>query len=142
MMELDIGSNIIRNTSGVLNVAGKKQIFVEFDKRGRLLLTMDIYDSTGSHIAKMNRNAWVFNKKNRFSITTVPASLKLQDKQTGETVVEVNVIAKDKIRIHKGWFYTHRGHLLEITPSFWRIAGGITMSGNIFDSCGGAVAIE
>ena len=140
-MELDIGSNIIRNTSGVLDVAGKRQIFLEFDKRDRLLLTMDIYDSTGMHIAKLRRNAWVFNNKNQFSITTAPASLKLQDKQTGEVLVETNVIAKDKIRIHNGRFYTHKGHLLEITPKFWRVAGSITMSGNIFDSCGGAVAI-
>ena len=141
-MELDIGSNIIRNTSGVLDVAGKQQIFLEFDERDRLLLTMDIYDSTGSHIAKLRRNAWAFNDKNRFTITTAPASLKLQDKESGETVVEVNVIAKDKIQIHKGRFYTHTGDLLEITPKFWRVASGITMSGNTFDSCGVAVAIR
>lgn len=141
MMELDIGSNIIRNTSGVLDVAGKQQIFLEFDERDRLLLTMDIYDSTGKHIAKLNRNAWVFNDKSRFAITTAPASLKLEDKKTGKTLVEVNIVAKDKIRIHNGRFYTHKGHLLEITPKFWRIAGGLTMRGNVFDSCGGAVAI-
>ena len=67
MMELDIGSNIIRNTSGVLNVSGEQQISLKFDERDRLLLTMDIYDSTGIHIAKLRRNAWVFNNKGQFS---------------------------------------------------------------------------
>jgi len=140
-MELDIGSNIIRNTNGVLNVTGKQQISLEFE-RDRLLLTMDIYDFTAAHIAKLRRNAWVFNNKDRFVITTAPTSLKLQDKETDETVVEVNVVTKDKIRIHHGRFHTHKGDLLEITPKYWCIYGRIvTMSGNVFDSLGGAVKI-
>ena len=83
----------------------------------------------------------MFNNKERFEITTTPASLKLIDKEFGDTVVEVNVEGKDKIRVSNGWFYTHTGVLLEITPRYWRVGGGITMSGNIIDSCGGAVAI-
>lgn len=43
-MELNIGSNIIRNTSGVLNVSGKEQISLEIGKDDQLLLTMDLYD--------------------------------------------------------------------------------------------------
>ena len=139
-MELNVGSNIIRNTSGVLNVAGKEQIFLEIGTDGQLLLTMEIYDNKGHHIAKLRRNAWAFNENNRFSITTNPNSLKLVDNGTGEVVVEVNVIDKDRIQIPKGRFYTYKGDLLEITPQFWRIRG-ITMSGNVIDSCGGAVAI-
>ena len=139
-MELIIGSNIIRNTSGVLNVAGKEQIFLEIGTDGQLLLTMDIYDDRSHHIAKLRRNAWAFNENNRFSINTDPSSLKLIDNKTGEVVVEVNVIDKDRIQISKGYFYTHKGDLLEITPEFWRIHG-VTMSGNVIDSCGGAVAI-
>jgi hypothetical protein len=43
-VELNIGSNIIRNTSGVLNVSGKEQISLEIGKDDQLLLTMDLYD--------------------------------------------------------------------------------------------------
>jgi hypothetical protein len=56
--------------------------------------------------------------------------------------VEANVVGQDRIDVLNGRFFTHRGHLLEITPQFWRIAGGMTMSGNVFDSVGGAVAID
>ena len=140
-MELDIGSNIIRNTNGVLNVQGKEQIFLEIGDDGQLLLTMDIYDSGNKHIAKLRRNAWVFNNKERFEITTTPASLKLIDKETGDTVVEANVVSKDNLKVSNGKFYTHNGVLLEITPQYWRVGGGITMSGNRFDGSGGAVAI-
>jgi len=141
-MELNLGSNIIRNTSGILSVQGKEQIFLEIGQRDdQLLLTMDIYDSAANHVAKLRRNAWVFNDRNRFEVTTSPASLRLLDKETGETVVEANVLGKDKIQVLHGRFYTHKGHLLEITPEFWRVAGSIQMSGNVIDSCGGAVAI-
>lgn len=141
-MELNIGSNIIRNTNGVLTVQGKEQIFLEIGERDdQLLLTMDIYDSAGNHIAKLRRNAWVFNNKDRFEITTIPSSLKLIDKETGDIVVEANVLDRNRIQILQGRFFTHKGHFLEVTPAFWRIAGSITMSGNMFDSCGGAVAL-
>jgi len=140
-MELDIGSNIIRNTSGVLKVQGKEQIFLEQGDDGQVLLTMDIYDSGRVHIAKLRRNSWVFNNKERFEITTTPTSLKLVDREFGDLVVEANVISKDKLEVSNGKFYTHTGILLEITPQYWRVGGGITMGGNVFDSCGGAVAI-
>lgn len=140
-MELIIGSNIIRDTSGVLNVQGYDQIFLEVGEDGQLLLTMDIYDAARNHVAKLRRNAWAFNDRNRFEVTTSPTSLKLIDKESGETVVDASVLDKDKVQVSQGTFYTKEGSLLEITPDFWRIAGSITMSGNVFDSCGGAVAI-
>jgi hypothetical protein len=140
-MELNIGSNIVRNASGVLNVQGKNQITVEIRPDMQLLLTMDIYDSNGKHIAKLRRNAWTFNNKDRFEVTTNPTSLKLIDKESGEIVVEVNVKDRNTIQIINGNFYTHNGVLLEITPDFWRIGGGMTMSGSTFDGCGSAVAI-
>jgi len=139
-MELIIGSNVIRNTNSVLNVQGKEQIHLEIGERGdQLLLTMDVYDASGKHIAKLRRNAWSFN--DRFEITTSPSSLKLIDRKTNEVLVEANILSKDKIQISQGRFYTHSGHLLEITPEFWRIGGGLTMSGCVMDGCGGAVGI-
>jgi hypothetical protein len=103
---------------------------------------MDIYDAEGNHIAKLRRNAWVFNNEDRYAITTARASLQLIDTFSDELVVEANVVGQDRIDVLNGRFFTHRGHLLEITPQFWRIAGGMTMSGNVFDSVGGAVAID
>jgi len=140
-MELVIGSNILKNTSGVLKVQGKEQIYLEIGATDKqLLLTMDIYDANGKHVAKLRRNAWVFNDKNKYEITTDPNMLKLIDKDSGVAVVIASVADTSKIEISQGNFYTHTGQLLEITPQYWRI-GGLTMSGNVFDSCGGAVAI-
>ena len=140
-MELKIGSNIIRNSTGVLNVQGKEQISIGFGREStQLLLTMDIYDSGGKHIAKLNRNAWVFNEKERYEITTHPQSLKLIDTKSGDTVVQASILAPGKIEVSQGTFYTHKGHLLEITPEYWKI-GGLKMSGNVIDGAGTALRI-
>lgn len=140
-MELNIGSNICRNTSGILKVLGKKQIHLEIGTRdAQLLLTMDIYDSEGNHIAKLRRNAWTFKREERFEVTTAPSSLKLIDKISSEIVVEVNVVGRNKIKIPHGNFYTHKGQLLKITPQFLGI-GGITLSDNVIDCSDEAVAI-
>lgn len=141
-MEPNLGSNIMRNTNGILKVGGKEQIHLELgEEDNQLLLTMDIYDVQGMHIAKLRRNAWAFNNKNRFEVKTAPSSLQLIDRQTSGVVVEVNVLSKDKVQILHGKFYTHQGHVLEITPSFWGIAGSIRMSGSVIDGCGTAVSI-
>ena len=143
-MELNIGSNIIRNSNGVLNVDGEDQIFLEIGKiDNQLLLTADIYDSRGNHIAKLRRNAWAFNKDEKFKITTDPASLKLIEikKETEQTIFEAKALGKDKIEVPQGRFYTHKGDLVEITPEFWRIKGA-TLSDNTIDARRGAVKID
>ena len=140
-MELNIGSNIISNSSGILEVEGKEQISIGVGKiDGQALLNADIYDNQGNHVAKLRRNAWVFNNNEQYKITTTPDSLKLIGKESRQIVFEAKITGKDKAQITRGKFYTHKGHLLEITPNFWKI-GGLTMSGNRFDGCGRAVKI-
>ena len=141
-MELNIGSNIVRNTNGILMIEGKEQIHLEIgEKDHQLWLTMDLYDSQGRHAAKLRRNVWAFNMKNKFEVKTAPSSVRLTDKQSGGTVVEVNALGKDKVEILHGAFHTYQGHLLEITPTLWRIAG-LTKSGGTVDSCGAAASLD
>jgi hypothetical protein len=66
----------------------------------------------------------------------------LSESKSGAVVVRARVIDRTHIEITEGRFFTHNGHLLEITQQYWRVAGSITMSGNVIDSCGGAVAIS
>ena len=108
-MELNIGSNILRNTSGVLKVAGQEQISLEVGGNGQLLLTMDLYDQTGKHIAKLRRNAWAFNEGERFAITTNPSDLTLRESKSGAIVVRARVLDATHIEIPEGRFFTHRG---------------------------------
>ena len=141
-MELNIGSNIISNTTGVLTVQGKEQITLEMDKESaQLLLNMDIYDSKGNHIAKLNRNAWSFNNQDRFDITTHPSELRLIERENNKTIVEAKVVGKGKINITQGEFYSHQGDRFIITPEYLSIGGSVKLGGNRIDGLGKAFEI-
>jgi len=150
-MELTLGSNSIRNTNGVLKVQGKEQIVLELRAGdNQLLVTMDLYDSGGNHVAHLRRNVWAFNHHNRFEISTSPASLplfttptwlKLTDNETGEIVFEASAVDKEKVQVPRGKLYTHKGQLLEITSHYCRIVGGVTLFGDVLDAGGGAVVV-
>lgn len=150
-MELTLGSNSFRNSNGVVILQGKEQIVLEVRAVDyQLMLTMDLYDSAGTHVAHLRRNSWAFNQDNRFAFSASPPSLplftsaswlRLTDSETGEVVFEARVIQNDQIQVPNGKFYTHKGQLFEITAHLCRLAGGVTMFGDAFDVGGGAVVI-
>jgi hypothetical protein len=112
---------------------------LEISNNGQLLLTMDLYDAAGTHIAKLRRNAWAFHQS-RFDITTRPDDLTLTDIASGDTVLKARVLGPDIIDITQGAFFTHKGTLLEITPHYFRV-GQLTTSGNVLDGNGTAFGI-
>ncbi len=150
-MDLNIGRNIIRNTSGVLKVQGKEQVVLELGPEGaELLLTMDVYDSTGTRSAHLRRNVWAFNREDRFQLTirqgyqnlyAPPPSLTLIDSHTQETVLEALVTDKQTVHILQGKLCAHTGEVLLITPHFWRLAGAAAIFGTVNDVRGGPVEI-
>ena len=65
-MQLTIGSNRLRNTDGIVSVRGDEQIKFEWGPSyAELLLTMDLYNVSGYHIARLRRNQWTFNDRDR-----------------------------------------------------------------------------
>ena len=64
-LEIRLGSNIFRNTNGVIRVQGKEQLVLELaPDQERILLTIDLYDGSGNHVAHLRRNRWAFNDGN------------------------------------------------------------------------------
>lgn len=59
--ELVIGSNRVINAHGVIGVDGEPQVELERGTDMQLLLTMDLYDQGGKHVAKLRRNARAFH---------------------------------------------------------------------------------
>ena len=140
-MELTIGSQVIGGTSGVLIVQGKQQLSLEWGAEPHQpLLTMNLYDDGGTHIARLRRNSWTFNDRDRFALTAMPGALKLIDTTTDEVVLEARVVGRDEIEIRRGSFYTFAGHRLDITPEYCRIKGQPTSVAAIVGGPG-AVAI-
>jgi hypothetical protein len=139
-MEFNMGSNTIRNTNGVIKVEGKDQILLELGPNSQLLLTMDIYDAKGIHVAKVIRNQFSFDYKDRYRLNAKPLSIVLTETEHNTVLMEASVPDKEKIQVVQGAFYSSKAHLIEINRRCWRVMGA-TISGMVFDSHGGAIVI-
>lgn len=150
-MDLKLGSNAFRNTSGVLTLQGREQVVLELKpETSQLLLTMDLYDAEGARIAHLRRNTWVLNKEEAFAFASGPESptlfsdhawVKITARPAGETVFEGKVLDKDVVEISSARFFTHSGHLVEISSHYCRIRGNTTLFGDVQDMNGGPVRI-
>lgn len=150
-LELLIGSNKFRNTNGVIRIQGKEQLFVESKpEQGLLLVTIDLYSDTGAHIGHLRRNALALNPANQFRVevhrtdSSTPSDLpwvRITDQTTGQTVLEICLVAHKKIHVVRGKFYSHQGMLVDITPHYCRIGSGTTLFGDIIENKGGTVVL-
>ncbi len=150
-LELHVGSNVFRNTNGVVKLQGKEQLVLETQPQPlALLLTMDLYDEQGTRVGHIRRNALSAHSAGRFTIHVKvsgeetpddPPSVTVADRTTGQAVFEACFMQKRKIRITVGQFYTHKGNLVTVSPHYCRIGTDLTLFGNVAESRGGAAAI-
>ena len=150
-LELLIGSNIFRNTNGVVKIHGKEQLVLESKpEQGLLLVTIDLYGEGGTHIAHLRRNVLALNQTGQFIIDIHRAQsdlltdapwVRLSDQQSGEIVLEARVASENKIQITSGKFYSPKGTFVEITPNYCRIGSDMTLFGDIVENRGGMVIL-
>jgi hypothetical protein len=150
-LELHVGSNVFRNTNGVVKLQGKEQLVVETHPHPlTLLLTMDLYDEQGARVGHIRRNALSAHSADRFAINVMannesmpddPSSVTIADRMTGHTVLEACLVQGRKVRMTTGNFYTHKGELVTISPHYCRIGTGLTLFGDVAESRGGAASI-
>ncbi|UVT16214.1 MAG: hypothetical protein H8K04_01205 [Nitrospira sp.] len=150
-LELRIGSNIFRNTSGVVTIQGKEQLVIEAKPEYRLLFaTADFYDEHGARIAHLRRNAFVLNEGGRFAVdvqfgqnlsSVVIPSVRVTDLQSSETILEARMASENRVHITCGKFRSHKGALVEITSHYCRISSVTTRFGDILETRGGPVVL-
>jgi hypothetical protein len=128
--ELVIGSNRLIDASGVIVVMDKEQVHLERGRDDQLLLTMDLYDAYGTHIAKLRRNAWAFHGED-YDITTHPSSLSLVHRESGTLVAEAQVLDRDRLLVPNADFHAATGDRILVTPEALKV-GGLTMAHNEF----------
>ena len=147
--ELLIGSNIFRCTNGIVTIQGKAQLVIEFrPEQNLLLVTMDLYDETGTHLAHLRRNAFMLNPSGQFAVEAhssqpdVPGDYPwvcLTDGRSPSPVIEIRMVSAHRIHIVSGKFYSHRGVAIDITPNYCRIGPSMTLFGEIKETRGGMV---
>jgi hypothetical protein len=150
-LELYVGSNVFRNTNGVVKLQGKEQVVLETQPQPLvLLLTMDLYDEQGTRIGHIRRNALSAHSAGRFTINVKasgeatpsdPPSVTVADRTTGHTVLEACLMQRRKVRITAGHFCTHKGELVTVSPHYCRIGTGLTLFGDVAESRGRAAVI-
>lgn len=141
-LELRIGSNIFRNTNGVVTIHGKEQLVVELKPElGQLLITLDLYSEQGVRTAHLRRNVLTLNARGRFAVDTPQGqtlpSVLLSDLQSGHPVLEVHMVSAYRVDLVCGKLFSHKGMPVEITPHYCRIGSHTTLFGEILDMRGG-----
>ncbi len=150
-LELQVGSNVFRNTNGVLTLQNKEQVVLEMQSAPlALLLTMDFYDDQGTRIRHIRRNTLSVHSAGRFALQSKTGdeatqdgspSVTVADRASGHTVFEACLFQRRKVRITVGHFYTHQGELVTISPHYCRIGTGLTLFGDVTESRGDAASI-
>ncbi len=139
-MDINIGSNTLRNTNGIFTAHGQELLRVEVgESDGELLLTMGIYMPTGSEVGKLERNAWVSNDGDRFELAPEPQTIKLIDKTLKNVVIQMAIDNTKKITIPLAKFYTSKGMLSEVSEGWWRVGNKMELNGIDMDLAGGGV---
>ena len=140
-MDVEVGSNLYRNTDGMIEIEGVPQIQVTLKPAtGALFVNFALFDVEGKVTAKLNDSTLMINEKRAYEVTKSPKSLLLTHLASGTVILQMEVKALDVVALTKGEFHTIKGHVIRISPTEWNI-DKLRASGTTQDAKGGPVAL-
>lgn len=140
-MDVEVGSNLYRNTDGMIEIEGVPQIQVALKPvTGALLVNFALFDSGGKLTAKLNDSTLMINEKRAYEVAKTSKSLLLTHSASGTVILELSVKEPDLVSWIKGEFYTIKGHVIKISPTEWKI-DNLRASGTTQDLKGKSVII-
>jgi len=140
-MDLEIGSNVYRNTDGTVEIEGVPQMTVVLKKpEGPVLLNFVMFDAVGRVVVKIVDSTMAFNERRAHEIEKTQTSLVVKHSESGKVVLHAEVKQPGRVTISQGDFTTIKAHRLEILPHEWRV-DKTKMSGGDADMNGGAVLL-
>ncbi len=142
-MDILIGSNQLRNTNGIFVAQEQEFIKLELGENDSgLLLTMNLYNPTGTQVAKLERNTWVSNDQDRFELNAGPESVMLVDNTLKGVVILLKIEDQNRITIPQAKFYLPSGRVSEVTADGWQVGNTIELKGTDIDLDGGVIEIQ
>lgn len=142
-MDILIGSNQLRNTNGIFVAQEQEFIKLELgENESGLLLTMNLYNPTGTQVAKLERNTWVSNDQDRFELNAGPESVMLVDNTLKGVVILLKIEDHNRITIPQAKFYLPSGRVSEVTADGWQVGNTIELKGTDIDLDGGVIEIQ
>ncbi len=141
-MDIELGTNTLRNTNGVFIAHGKEQLRIEWlEGEKKLAISMGIYMPTGTEVARLTRNVWDHNSGDRFVLTESPEMVKVEDTTLKTVVMEIQKTAHQTMAIPAAKFYTSTGTLSEVSPEWWRVGNKMELAGVESDLEGGGIEL-
>ncbi|MGC4097296.1 MAG: hypothetical protein QM706_09285 [Nitrospira sp.] len=140
-MDIEVGSNLYRNSNGTIEIEGVAQIHViRHPSTGALLINFALFDSTGRMLAKMVDSTMMFNDRRAYELMKTNTSVAMKEAESGKILLQFDVKASDVVAFSRGEFHTMKGHLLQVSPTEWKLDKQ-QKSGLTQDAKGGAVSI-
>lgn len=140
-MDVEVGSNLYRNSDGTIEIEGVPQIQVtRHPSTGALLVNFALFDSSGRMLAKVVDSTMMFNERRAYDITKTAKSVAVKEAASGKILLQLDLKAPDVVAFSQGEFHTMKGHLLEVSAKEWKIDKQ-KKSGLTHDAKGGAVSI-
>ena len=138
-MDLEVGSNLYQNTDGTIEIEGVPQIQVAV-KPNALLINFAVFDANGKMTAKLVDSTLMFNDRRAYEVTKAPSRVTLTHVESKNIVLQMEIKKPDLVAFTKGEFHSVKGHLLEVSPTEWKVDKQRS-SGTKQDVQGGAVKI-
>lgn len=140
-MDVEVGSNLYRNTDGTIEVEGIPQIQIALKPNtGALLVNFALFDAGGKVTAKLNDSTLMINEKRAYEVHKTSKSLLLTHLASGTVILQMDVKGPDLVAFTKGEFHTIKGHVIQVSPTEWKI-DKLRASGTAQDVRGGSVVL-
>jgi hypothetical protein len=140
-MDVEVGSNLYRNTDGMIAIEGVPQIQVAMNPTtGALLVNFALFDASGKVTAKLVDSTLMINERRAYEVNKTSKNLLLTHLASGTVILQMNVKAPDVVAFTRGEFHTIKGHVIRVTPTEWKI-DKLRASGTTQDVKGGSVVL-
>jgi len=121
-MDLEIGSNLYRNTDGTVEIEGVPQMTVTLKKPdGPLSMNFVMYDGAGRVITKIVDSTMAFNERRAYDLERTPTGLVLLQVDSKKIVLKAELRNGGRVIVNQGEFLTIKGHVMKISPTEWQV---------------------
>ncbi|HXT66693.1 MAG TPA: hypothetical protein VN657_07865, partial [Nitrospiraceae bacterium] len=91
-MDVEVGSNLYRNTDGMIEIEGVPQIQVALKpKTGDLLVNFALFDAVGKVTAKLVDSTLMINERRAYEVSKTSKSLRLTHPDSGVVILQIDV---------------------------------------------------
>jgi hypothetical protein len=140
-MDIEVGSNLYRNSDGTIEIEGVPQIQVSrHPSTGALLVNFALFDVNGKMLAKLVDSTLMFNERRAYAVSKTVERVVLKEADTGKVLLQLDVKASGLVSCSHAEFHTMKGHFLEVSAKEWKIEKQ-TKAGQTIDAKGGAASI-